>query len=118
MIVISTTSEVLRVSPDSLVYIAADGNYSVITTVIGASHVVTMQLGQMEHHLAEMLDTDDTRFVRIGKSLIVNQDYITYIHPQKQKLRLSDSRTFAFDLTASKDALKSLKQLIDEQRNV
>lgn len=101
--------------PDTVVYIAADGNYSVITMAEGGNFVLTLQLGQIERRIAEMLDYDDNRFIRIGKSLIVNCDFIAFINPQRQKMILSDGRTFRHEVSASKEALKALKALLEKE---
>lgn len=116
-LVFTTSTELLRLPPDTVVYIAADGNYSVIAMADGGNYVVTMQLGQVERHIAGMLVSDDNRFIRIGKSLIVNSDFIMLISPLRQKMILSDGRTFRHELTASKEALKALKELL-EKNNV
>lgn len=75
-LVFATSTEVLRVPADAVVFVSADGNYSALTTADGEDFVLTMQLGQIEKRLAEMLDGNDNRFIRIGKSLIVNREYI------------------------------------------
>ena len=114
-LIFTSSSELLSVAPDSVVYIAADGNYSAITTADGASFVLTMQLGQIERRISEMLENDDNRFIRIGKSLIVNRDFIAYINPPRQKMTLSDCRTFRHELSASKEALRALKELLEKE---
>lgn len=109
-----TSTELLRVPVDAVVYITADGNYSAIKMADGSDYVLTLQLGQIEKRIAEMVDSDDNRFIRIGKSLIVNREFITFINPSRQKLTLSDGRTFRHDLSASREALKALKELIEK----
>lgn len=110
-----TSTELIRVSTDAVVYIGADGNYSSIKTVDGNEYVLTQQLGQMEKRISEMVEHDDNRFIRIGKSLIVNREFITFINPARQKMILSDDRNFRFELSASKEALKALKDLIEKE---
>lgn len=100
----------------AVVFIAADGNYSVINMADGHNHIITQQLGQIERYIAGRVAPGDTRFIRIGKSLIVNRDYISYIHTGRQKLVLSDSRTFRHELTASKEALRLLKDFIEQEQ--
>lgn len=113
-----TSAELIRVPADSVVYIAAEGNYSTLRLAYGNVHLLSMQLGQVERHISGLLDRDDHRFIRIGKSLIVNRNYISYIHPQRQKMVLSDCRTFNHEVSASKDALKALKEYLEkEERN-
>lgn len=111
----NTTTELVRVPADAVVFVRADGNYSVITVADGGEYVLTMQLGQIERHIAERNTVDDNRFIRIGKSLIVNREFISFIHATRQKLILSDSRTFRHELTASREALKALKDFIEKE---
>lgn len=101
--------------PDTVVYITADGNYSAMTLIDGEQFVLTLQLGQIERRIAENLDSDDNRFIRIGKSLIVNREFIVFINPVRQKMVLSDCRTFRHEVSASKEALKALKELLEKE---
>ncbi|MDE6023482.1 MAG: LytTR family transcriptional regulator [Muribaculaceae bacterium] len=117
-LVFTTSSEIVRVSPDSVVYVAADGNYSAVTTADSERYVLTLQLGQIERHIADMLDVSDNRFIRIGKSLIVNRDFIVFINPQRQKMVLSDCRTFRHEVSASKEALKAMKELLEKEESL
>lgn len=117
-LIFTTTTEIVRVPADSVVFITADGNYSAITLADGENFVLTLQLGQIERRIAEMLDKDDHRFIRIGKSLIVNRDFIAFIHPIRQKMILSDCRNFRHEVSASKDALKALKELLEKEKTI
>lgn len=114
-LVFTTSAEIVRVPSDTVVYITADGNYSVITLTDGENFVLTLQLGQVERRIADMLENDDNRFIRIGKSLIVNRDFIAFINPVRQKMILSDCRNFHHEVSASKDALKALKELLEKE---
>ena len=62
-----------------------------------------------------MLEADDNRFIRIGKSLIVNREFIAFINPVRQRMVLSDCRTFRHEVSASKEALKALKELLETE---
>ncbi len=114
----TTSAEIIRVPPESVVFITADGNYSAITLADGENFILTLQLGQIERRLAEMLEKDDHRFIRIGKSLIVNRDFIAFIHPLRQKMILSDCRSFRHEVSASKEALKALKDLLEKEETL
>lgn len=114
-LVFTTSTELVRVRPETVVYITADGNYSAINMADGGNFVLTLQLGQMERRIASMLDDNDSRFIRIGKSLIVNRDFIAFINPTRQKLVLSDGKTFRHEVSASKEALKALKELLEKE---
>lgn len=117
-LIFTTSTEIVRVPADSVVFITADGNYSAITLADGERFVLTLQLGQIERRIAEMLVKDDHRFIRIGKSLIVNRDFIAFIHPVRQKMILSDCRNFRHEVSASKDALKALKELLEKEETI
>lgn len=110
----STTSELYRIPAEAVVCFTAEGNYSVLATVDGKEITLTLQLGQVEKYLSETLSTDN-KFIRIGKSMIVNIDFITCINPQRQKLILSDCRAFRREMSASKEALKALKEFIEKE---
>ena len=114
-LVFTTSTEIIRVPPDAVIFITADGNYSTITLADGESFTLTLQLGQIERRIADMLDENDNRFIRIGKSLIVNRDFIAFINPLRQKMILSDCRTFRHEVSASKEALKALKELMEKE---
>lgn len=114
-LVFTTSTELIRLPSDTVVYISADGNYSTIHSADGSEYVITLQLGQMEKRIGEMVDYHDNRFIRIGKSLIVNQTYITFINPARQRMILSDCRSFRHELSASREALKALKDFIENE---
>ena len=89
-IIISKGTEFLRVPQDKLVYISSEGNYSNVVTVDNRQRLVTFQLGQLEGMIGEQLGEKGSHFLRIGRSLIINIDYIYLIDVSKQQLVLSD----------------------------
>lgn len=117
-IVFTTSTEIIRIPSAAIVFISADGNYSIITMVDGETFIITLQLGQIERHIARTLDSGDNRFIRIGKSLIVNRDFIAFINPLRQKMILSDCSNFRQEVTASKEALKALKELLEKEAKI
>ena len=111
---LTNANELIRIATESLVYISSEGNYSDIFTCDGEKRTVTMQLGIIEELIHKQFHTDGNRFVRIGKSLIVNMEFVHYIHPAKKQIVLSDSHTFKFSLEASKEALRELKKYFEK----
>ncbi len=77
--------------------------------------MLSYQLGQIEKMISTQLGSEGNIFIRIGKSLIINRSYIYYINITKQKLTLSDASTFNHTVTASKEALKQLKELLEKE---
>ena len=77
--------------------------------------MLSFQLGQIEKMIACQLGTEGNIFIRIGKSLIINRSYIYYVNIPKQKLMLSNADTVNHTVTASRDALKQLKELLEKE---
>jgi len=103
--------ELLRVNLQKVVYFEADGNYTNIYTVNTMKIVVGMNLSNMQLMLSRQTQENMPVFMRIGKKYIVNTNFICQIHIAKQKLVLSDFERFAFTLPASKEALKTVKEM-------
>lgn len=112
-IVISTATDLLRIRTTQLLYIQSDGNYSTLFLTGGEMRVVTFQLGQLEKIMASQLPETDNNFVRIGRSLIINLNYVFYINLSKQQLVMADKDQGRYTLNASREALASLKELIE-----
>ncbi len=114
-IVFNTSTELLRIPLEAIVYILADGNYSAIRTADGSEYVLTLQIGHIEEMLSSSIPEDNRTFIRIGKSLIANRNYITLINPSQKRLVLSDCLKFRHDVSASRDALKSVKEYLESE---
>ena len=112
-IVISTSTELLRIPSDRLMFITSDGNYSKIYTQDGHYRQVAYQLGQLEDIIGEQLGEEETPFIRIGKRLIVNRDYIYLIDVSEQAIIVSDCQGQYHTLQASRKALTEVKILLE-----
>ncbi len=110
---ISKGTEFLRVPQDKLVYISSEGNYSNVVTVDNRQRLVTFQLGQLEGMIGEQLGEKGSHFLRIGRSLIINIDYIYLIDISKQQLVLSDCSGCYHELSASREVLIKLKAYME-----
>ena len=114
-IIISTSNDLVRIAQDKVVYISSDGNYSTLIQSDGDARLITFQLGQVERLIADQLGSGNA-FIRIGKCLIVNRNYIYYINVSKQQLILSDNNNSKLTVSASKEALKQLKELLEREK--
>lgn len=114
-IIISTSNDLVRIAPDKVVYISSDGNYSTLIQSDGDARLITFQLGRIERLIADQLGSNSNMFIRIGKCLIVNRNYIYYINFSKQLLILSDINSSKLTVSASKEALKQLKALLENE---
>ena len=113
IIVISKGTELLRVPAGRLVYVSADGNYSHVVTQDNRKQLVSFQLGQIEDLIGIQLGDAGNNFIRLGRGLIINQDFVYSIDIAKQKLVLSDCNGCCHELSASREVLTKLKAYID-----
>lgn len=108
----NSRDELQRIEVSKIVYFEADGNYTDIVMVNKLRASVLMNLGEMEKTLAMQLGDGAHSFMRIGKRFIINMQYVYSINVLKQQLILSDYDHFAFQINISKEALKSMKELM------
>lgn len=111
---ISTSVGLFRVPTDDIAYIEASGNYSDVHLFNGEEVTMTFQL----HYFVEALEKlKQNFFTRVGKSLIVNTNYVYAINITNQDLKLMDHRmNQGFRLKASKEALKELKTILEQEK--
>lgn len=104
--------ELLRLAVSNIVYFEADGNYTVIVTANQLRATIGISLAQMEKELAKQAGVRANRFCRIGKRYIINLSYVCRVQTGLQRLILSDTCSFSYQLRVSKDALKKLKDMM------
>jgi DNA-binding LytR/AlgR family response regulator len=80
--------------------------------------VIGMNLRATQELLARQTSENMPTFMRIGKRYIVNTNFICQIHITKQKFVLSDFEHFSFTLTASKEALKTMREMYTKSFNI
>lgn len=112
-IIISKGTELLRFPPERLVYISSEGNYSNIITLDNRKRLVAFQLGQLEDIIGEQLGDGGSNFLRLGRGLIINIEYVHFIDIAKQELILSDCTGCYHELSASREVLIKLKAYIE-----
>lgn len=111
---ISTSVGLFRVPTEDIAYIEASGNYCDVHLFNGEAVTMTFQL----HYFVEALSQlRQNFFVRVGKSLIVNKNFVYGINITSQDLKLMDRRMNpTFRLKASKEALKELKTILEQEK--
>lgn len=112
-IIISKGTELFMIPARRLVYISSDGNYSNAVTQDGRSILLSYQLGQLEDIISDQLSDTGFDFIRLGRKLIVNMDYVHYIDIARQQLILSDCVSCRHELNASREVLVKLKAYIE-----
>ena len=112
---ISTSTELVRVATDEIVYVRADGNYSDLMFTSGKVRKMTFQL----HYFDEVFQQlHNNMFVRVGRSMIVNKRYIHVINLTEQMLLFAGQPIKAdiAPVRLSRDALKQLKELLEKEK--
>ena len=110
---IPTHSELLRIPSTILMFAVAEGNYSKIFLKYGENRLVSYQLGQLDALIKDQLGEDESPFIRVGRGLIANMDYIYVINPFEQQLILSDWCGKFYNFNVSKNALSAIKLLLE-----
>jgi DNA-binding LytR/AlgR family response regulator len=108
----NSRDKLIRLDIQKIVYFEGDGNYTYIVTANKQKVCISLNLSHTEDALAAQLGDDAKQFMRIGKRFIVNMNYIYQVDIQKQVLMLSDCEHFLFQMPVSKEALKSVKELV------
>ncbi len=114
IICINTRDELNLIDLDLVACINASGNYSNVMYIDGNKIMVSVGLSQFEMIISDAVSRNraSNSFVRLGRSVIVNNRFLSQINILKQKLTLSDRGTHAYQLTVPKNLLKSYKELI------
>ena len=85
----SNNSKLYRFAQSSLVCVEANGNYSTFTFNDGSEwEDVVIQLGKVFDNIEYQLRQTGSNFIQIGRSLIVNRNYIRSINTATGELEL------------------------------
>ena len=131
---IKTTSLLVRVAVDEIVYIKADGNYSDLVLINGQCRKMTFQLHYFEDEIKKLQNAD--MFIRLGRSLIINLNYVQMIDLIDQTITFGgkhlvrpprtnnphtwrperDEDSDIYTVSVAREALKSLKDQLVEMK--
>lgn len=107
-ICINSRDELRLVDLDTVVYLKASGNYSDFYYVNGSVRSELSCLSDFEKLIAQSFPDGSSPFLRLGRSLLVNSDYIASVNVNKQLLTFSDGVQSPLHL--SRSIAKQLKQ--------
>lgn len=119
VLIIKNRNEALYLQLDRILYIQADGNYCNIYFSDGSIlNTLTYQRAEMARMIQEQVSEEYSKqFVMLGKSYLVNIDYVLRIQPSKQLLTFNVNQfgtTQKINLMATKKALNQLITEIEE----
>ena len=109
---VSNNTILVRVLDTGIVYISS---YTTMKLINGEEYTFSFNLSAFEKIIEQQLKDHASIFIRVGRSLVINSNFIYVININKQELILADTKTSAkFILHVSKEALKVLKSLVEK----
>ncbi len=107
----NTRDELTCVDVSKVAVVQANGNYSRIIYITKRELMLTWGISKMEEALKAQ-NSKETRFIRLGRSLIINHAFLQKIDVLKQQVILSDGDKNEIRVTIPKPILKSYKQAV------
>lgn len=106
-------TELLKIRPEDIVYIEADGNYCRMYLRGGFEQQLWFNRQRFISIISRQLRDEKPTFIVVGRSYIINLAYIFRINPVQSELILFDSsKPEQISLHASQEALNKLKKEI------
>ena len=106
-------TELLKVRPEDIVYIEADGNYCRMYLRGGFEQQLWFNRQRFISIISRQLRDEKPTFIVVGRSYIINLAYIFRINSVQSELILFDSsKPEQISLHASQEALNKLKKEI------
>ncbi len=109
-IIFNTRDELIAVDIDGVAVVQADGNYSRIFFINKREINIPMGITKVENAL-RLSRNKKNKFVRLGRSLIINHLFLQRIDVLKQIITLSDG-TEEIRLKVPRNSLKNYKEAI------
>ena len=114
-ICINNRDEMIMLFVDNIAYIMADGKYTKICYIGGFTTVLSLGISKIETMLSRAYPKGTTSpFVRLGRSVIINQMFLYNINTLKQCLVLSDCNKNSLTLKLPKPLLKKYKDMVSQ----
>jgi DNA-binding LytR/AlgR family response regulator len=112
---LNSRDELLIINLDDIAYLQANGNYTQLKYIGGEERLITIGISKVEDFIRQIWPRDRrSPFIRLGRSLIINQRFLAGISVLKQKVILSDNTGHSYALTVPKPLLKEYKERINE----
>ena len=113
---LSSRDELLIIQLDKTAFFQANGNYTHLNYIGGESHLITLGLSKLEEYIRMAWPKDcPSPCVRLGRSLVINQTFLSRISVLNQKLTLSDCSGHSYVLKVPKPLLKEYKEKISKE---
>ena len=107
----NTRDELISIETDKVAVIQANGNYSRVVYITKREYMLTHGISKLETIFQSNNDKRN-KFVRLGRSFIINHAYFQKIDLIKQQLTLCDGDKNEIRITLPKQILKVYKTAI------
>lgn len=107
--ILQNSQKLYRLATDDILYVSASGNYSDIYLINGKIIRWTSTITSISDMLGKQCHVGDV-FVRLGRNLLINMNYLFYINLSSNSLKLMNKNMDIIELTAPRDSLKLLKE--------
>ena len=114
-LIIKTRDEFLRLRINEILYLEADRNYTKLLLTEGIQFTFAINLGKIEEMLENQVADSKLILIRVGKSYIINKNYILQINLPKQKLLMLPPGGKPRELVIPKEPLKVLKDMLEQE---
>lgn len=112
---LNSRDELLILNLEKIAFFHANGNYTHLTYIEGETHLLTIGISKVEEVIRKTWPKDKpSPFIRLGRSLIINQTFLTEISVLRQRLVLSDCGAHSYVLNVPKPLLKDYKERIND----
>lgn len=110
---LNSRDELLIIDLAKIAFLQANGNYTRMQYIKGETHLLTIGISKVEEFIRQVWPADQpSPFIRLGRSILINQTYLTEINILKQRITLSDREKNNYTLAIPKPLLKQYKDLI------
>ncbi len=113
-LIIKTRDELLRIRISNILYLEADRNYTKLLLTEGVQFTFAINIGKIEGMLDTQASESRSQLIRVGKSYIINKNYILQINLPKQKLLLLVPGSKPRELVVPREPLKALKERLEQ----
>lgn len=110
-IIFNTRDELVCVDVDMVAVVIADGNYSRLFYIDRKEIHLTFGISSVEKEL-KGAKSAFSRFVRLGRSLIINHSYLGRIDLLRQQLTLTDFKGHELRINMSRNLIRTYKKAV------
>lgn len=113
---LNSRDELIVIDLEKVAFFQANGNYTQMIYISGQKQLLTMGLTKVEALLRAATPAGRPgMFLRLGRSQIINKQFIITISVPKQRLYLGDYENHLHTLTVPKPLLKALKEEVADK---